>query len=340
MSKPRPNLFLRATSELSQDAFLCWLLDWADQAHAEADPKLHEVARDFVGALFRAAGIDAPRGKYTVDAELQVEHADIVAEIGDEHLLVIEDKVHAGEHGPQLAEYRKRFAANASGRTLVLVYLKTGDQACYASVTGQGWAVFSRADLLEILRRGRGTVTNAIFIDFLDHVEEIESGVLRYRSVRPSDWAPRDPAYRGFYMELMRRLGTGKWNFVNNPARGFYGFWWGFWAIDGGQIYLQLQESKLVVRVKVDDEKRQAAIRDSWIELLAGSSAAPKVEFRRPSRRGTGKTMAVAVLQADYRKVDAQNFLDLEATTQYLQALAQRVEALARSASDASEKMS
>jgi hypothetical protein len=35
-----PNLFHYATSELSQDAFICWLLDWANPDNKEKDEAL------------------------------------------------------------------------------------------------------------------------------------------------------------------------------------------------------------------------------------------------------------------------------------------------------------
>ena len=37
----RPNLFKFATSELSQDAFICWLLSSASPENKEEDAKLH-----------------------------------------------------------------------------------------------------------------------------------------------------------------------------------------------------------------------------------------------------------------------------------------------------------
>lgn len=39
-----PNLFDIATSELSQDAFITWLLRWASPEFAQADAALHDRA--------------------------------------------------------------------------------------------------------------------------------------------------------------------------------------------------------------------------------------------------------------------------------------------------------
>ena len=44
----KPNLFNYATSELSQDAFLLWLLEWANPSNSEYDPELHLTAKVFL----------------------------------------------------------------------------------------------------------------------------------------------------------------------------------------------------------------------------------------------------------------------------------------------------
>ena len=48
----QPNLFSFATSELSQDAFLCWFLSWADSKYEKLDASLHHCARGFISAIF------------------------------------------------------------------------------------------------------------------------------------------------------------------------------------------------------------------------------------------------------------------------------------------------
>ena len=44
-----PNLFDFATSELSQDAFICWLVSWVG---CDTDPQLSQYAREFIAMLF------------------------------------------------------------------------------------------------------------------------------------------------------------------------------------------------------------------------------------------------------------------------------------------------
>ena len=44
----KPNIFDIATKELNQDAFITWLLQFADIKYQSADPKLNEYGKIFV----------------------------------------------------------------------------------------------------------------------------------------------------------------------------------------------------------------------------------------------------------------------------------------------------
>lgn len=128
-----PNLFDWATSELSQDAFLCWLV-----AHAGYPERagLHAVARAFIAWLWNRAHPDAPCeaadvALHTPPAKQQA-HTDVffVARIRDRLVpFLIEDKVHTSHHHNQTERYAKWLAKQ--GEKLgaaddVKVYFKTG----------------------------------------------------------------------------------------------------------------------------------------------------------------------------------------------------------------------
>ena len=64
-----PNLFHFATSELSQDAVLCWLLSWADKKHKESH--LHDVAKDILCLIYRRAKVEVPVDFSIIDIRKQ-----------------------------------------------------------------------------------------------------------------------------------------------------------------------------------------------------------------------------------------------------------------------------
>ena len=141
-----PNIFRFATSELSQDAMIAWLMECA---RAES-PALREVGRSFFRFLLdrpleadnrieRAViGPDAEPRRYdgsgTVsgvsEVETQWQRVDVYARAEIDGKLVsfvIEDKTHTREHGGQLKRYRDAIHHDDIEEDyLKLIYLKTG----------------------------------------------------------------------------------------------------------------------------------------------------------------------------------------------------------------------
>lgn len=332
---PPPNLFDFATSELSQDAFLCWLIAWADPSLADADATLHRTGRALLSQLLAKHGLELPgsgsaasaTSAASVKVSRQFEHIDVLATIGETIVLAIEDKTDTVNHSQQLDRYRDVVEEYFPDRQHALIYLKTGDQSSYRAVEAKGWRVFDRTDLLAILRPARPQTTNAILVDFLDHLEGIERQVRAFATAPPSDWDAM--AWKGFFGALRDEL-DGTWAYVPNPTGGFMGFWWGFNEIAGGELYLQLEQDKLVVKVAVDDRARRREIRDAWVtRALAELSS---MGFERPARLGHGTYMTVAVLDADYRHHE-NGRLDLERTLAQLRQATCEVARLARAQS-------
>lgn len=130
---PTPNLFAWATSELSQDAFLCWLV-----AHAGETERtdLQRVARAFIAwlwnrshpeALCEAADVALLRAPSKQEAHTDVFFAARIR--GAVVLFLVEDKVRTSHHHGQLQRYAKwldaqRLAQGAAAD--VKVYFKTG----------------------------------------------------------------------------------------------------------------------------------------------------------------------------------------------------------------------
>ena len=314
MTTRGPNLFDHATSELSQDAALCWCIAWADSRYAAADPAMHAIGRDLVASMYNTAKAEAPGGDYSVVIKRQLEHVDIVAEIGANHLLVIEDKVHSAEHSNQLNAYALALAAEYPQRQRVFIFLKTGDQSSYRGVQADRWTTFLRHELLAVLRRGDGC-RNAIYLDFLAMIEGREAAVQRFRTTPVSEWGDGDPAYIGLFLQLQILLGDGDWRYVPNPSGGFLGFWWNNEGIEGGEIYLQLEEDALVAKIWAETPERRGELRERWFRRVAESVPG----FTRPKRFGNGEYMTVAT-HGDYRIKGPDGRLDLEATVRALQA--------------------
>ena len=122
----RPNIFSFATSELSQDAFICWLIRLADESYKDSNNELHELGLKFVNLL---TGISEDE-IHKVTVGRQWENIDIWVEINDNVILIIEDKTETSIHDDQLNRYKENVKSEYKGmrNEQYFVYIKTGNE--------------------------------------------------------------------------------------------------------------------------------------------------------------------------------------------------------------------
>ena len=126
-----PNLFDYATSELSQDAFLCYMLAFGKEKFKTDFPQEYALAHKFL----EKCGLDINEEILSVGK--QVDNIDVLI-ITDKHILIIEDKTYTNEHDDQIVRYvqnmRKSDDKFFSDKKIKVCYLKTGDYVrCYSS---------------------------------------------------------------------------------------------------------------------------------------------------------------------------------------------------------------
>src|SRR5690625_1125203 len=131
----KPNLFSYATSELSQDTFLCWLfehlaLQTNDIAYSIAERLLQKIvsrARKMKPDFQLENLLD-----YSLKIERQVHHIDVLLRFqsqddSEKVYIMIEDKTDSGESRKnQLEHYQKKLRVNASTDFVIPVLFKTG----------------------------------------------------------------------------------------------------------------------------------------------------------------------------------------------------------------------
>lgn len=311
-----PNLFRHAPSELSQDAFLCWLLEWADKSNEAANPALHRIARQFVQELWTCGRPGETLQNFsTVTVERQVDRVDIVVKIDDKSLIAIEDKVHSGEHDNQLVRYREAIEARKPSSTIALVYLKTGDESRYAAAESAGYGVYPRAKLLQLLDQGRKEgVTSDIYCDYNSHLQRLEDEVRAYETTPVAKWAKGEPCWIGFFQQLQGHLDRAEWGAINNPQ----GLSWGLWWKGTGDLYLMLLEAELLFKVTVKEPAERAERWQSAHEAIKKAADELHLPVHRPARRRLGADMTVAILEGDYRAADSNGVICVEGTLKNL----------------------
>ena len=155
----RPNLFDYATSELSQDAFLLWLMEWGKSCYKDEDSALHAIAQRFIRRLLNKAN------EFKIsDIQLfkQQKHIDVLAIINNQYAIIIEDKTDTREHDRQISAYTQEVQKQYPDLSLTCVYYKSGNE-CKQSIRNMNTAykknhpdaadilVLSRKEMIDIL---------------------------------------------------------------------------------------------------------------------------------------------------------------------------------------------
>jgi hypothetical protein len=289
----KPNLFTLATKELSQDAFIAWLLQWANPGCRNYNRELQAVAESFLRELISLQS-EAPDSIDRVEAGRQWENIDVWAEVNNSHLVIIEDKVGTGQHSDQLLRYRATGEkwCQEQGRKLVCVYIKTHSDSALnlQNVERQGFAVLSRKHLLEVLNAHE--VQSDIYMDFRDRLRELERLESCFDKKMISDWNGTD--WKGLYQAIEQRRSVVNWGYVNNPAGGFWNLVLNWFDHEGVCPYMQIEQGNLCFKVgEVYESHRD--VRGQFHNLLMSASL-PDMGLQRPGRFGSGTYMTVAVV--------------------------------------------
>lgn len=309
----KPNLFKWATSELTQDAFICWLIEWAKPESKEE--QLSQIALKLVEEIsdIKASEIEK------LEVKRQYKNIDILVVINDKKAILIEDKVHTKNHGNQLVRYAELLEEEFERDNISLVYFKTGDQSNYRKVKERGYRTYKRNDFLRLLKSGKEKgIENDIFLDFLVYLENIDASVNSYQNLPLKNW--HWDSWKGFYIELQKRLGQGDWDYVPQKNGGFLGFWWNWNYLNfeetGFDYYLQLEHNKFCFKISPYDVNRNYEIRNFYRNILFPKASQAGIKIRRNGRclKGKTKTMTVAKLDYPYIKTDKNGLIDMEAT--------------------------
>lgn len=318
--KKIPNIFDYATSELSQDAFLTWLIQWADKDYQKTDYFLYYCAISFVQELL---GKDEYYKIDTVEAGRQWNNIDVWALVNNKYFIVVEDKKGTKEHSNQLNRYSKiaKKHFENSNIEIKLIYFKMEEQGQYNEIENAGFSIFKRCKMLQILKKyiksAKETDINNILFDYYKNLDNLNKQINSYLTKPIKDW--HWYSWQGFYSTLQKHIG-GDWNYIANRSGGFLGFWWNhkFSSKNDKEFhfYLQLEQDKLVFKLIVDKQEERREIRDLYRSFLYKKADELNIGITQFGR--IGKHMGVAKLNSEYRILNKNGLLDIKKTVENL----------------------
>ena len=262
-----PNLYSFATKELDQDATLAYILAWAKPAYRESHPRLHRLGTDMLHALLASKiGEAAVPTVTSLDVETQSDRVDVLARINDETgnglVLLVEDKLGTDEHSNQIARYIETESKRYPGRKIIPVYVKTGNVSRRNLPPKDECGRFLRRDLLDVL--GRFPDTGDTIVDnFRAHLQVWENETISYRDEPVSKWDDKGRCYEGFYTELENRMAKEPkwknpgWEYTNNPAGGFYCFYF-------AEITIALKPYEVTMYLQIEGATRLTVRLGEW----------------------------------------------------------------------------
>ncbi len=311
----RPNLFSYATSELSQDAFICWLLSWASPKHKDVDKGLHKCAVYFINALFEKHSKEAPEKFEKIEIFKQDYNIDVLCIVNGNYAILIEDKTGTTNHSNQLVRYLEEIKKRSYEEENILpIYFKTEDQGNYTDVLKKGYKLFLREDFLSVLNSYAGK--DSILIDYRDYLQSISDQVESYKSLPIKKW--KWYSWVGFYIRLQKEFDSGNWGHISNPKGGFLGFWWHFQGDENCKQYLQLEQNKLCFKIRVNKLSERSNLRSKWHKIIKakGSESDSGLNLVKPSRFGNGRYMTVCIYDGEYREYRHDRTIDIGKTIQ------------------------
>lgn len=178
----RPNLFQFATSELSQDAFICWLISWTKHPEEQA---LHQCAKSFIAFLYNLKHGEGSATSEDVSELItlkkQYQKIDVYFQAIIKHKrisFIIEDKVFTSHHSKQLERYLKVVKDDSIEEDeIIAIYFKTGylyewdyQVEKVDEYTKERYYILSYQNLFPFLRSH--SVPNPLYQDYCRYIEE------------------------------------------------------------------------------------------------------------------------------------------------------------------------
>lgn len=229
------NLFNYATSELSQDAFLCWLLSYAqEKKYSGDDAKLKKCAQSLIKVFL--LGQKSIFEKDLIEEDLivkknekQWKYIDVLVTLESDKKIIIEDKTYTTDHDNQLERYKDEFTNEAD--SVYGVYYKTG--FCCETIINdmyKGYYFFNLERIKEFFEK-YDDIDNAIFNNYRDFIMEYHKERNNFIGLPVSKWTPT--MIQGFYDNLVKKIklkgkltdGHCGYGYVPNKSGGFYGLW-------------------------------------------------------------------------------------------------------------------
>lgn len=179
------NLFKFATKELSQDALLCWLINWIN--FKEENEELYNKAKKLLNYILEGAKCEINIDEYKISIFQQRYNIDILLllEKNDKkYAIIIEDKKFTTENNNQIKKYREKVKdkCKLQNDEIITVYYKPYEEL-FDIVSDV------KLDREYMLREiFNDNIQNPIYLDYKEYLEKIQKVYEDMENIKLSEW--------------------------------------------------------------------------------------------------------------------------------------------------------
>lgn len=248
------NLFNWATGELSQDAFICWLMSYA-MKDSQKDDALKACAQEFLRLTVpqlkdKDISVNKIECQVAVKNDVKRGSIDILLTVNNIYKIIIEDKTYTSEHDNQLQFYKDAITAKYPEYIVAGIYYKTGFQSDYTEVKREEYCQFGLAKIVALLKNYVDNTDNMIFKNYYEYLNDLQekSGQFKTLPLKDWDWQQAFGFFSCLKTQLALKFDNGKpkldvkkseeqesilekygfeadFDYVYNQSGGFYAMW-------------------------------------------------------------------------------------------------------------------
>lgn len=180
------NIFKFATKELSQDAFICWLINWIN--YKQDNQQLYNKAQKILKHILECKEYEENLENFDIEIIKQYKSIDVLVLLkeknkGDiKYAIIIEDKTFTTEHDKQIKRYKDTIQKNFRNANIITVYYKIYEEPKKINAD----VIINREYMLKNILNE--TIKSDIYTDyknFLNWIEEIHNN---YKGLKIKDW--------------------------------------------------------------------------------------------------------------------------------------------------------
>lgn len=321
-----PNLFNFATSELSQDAMICYMLQWAEKENKDLDNEAYTIGTKLLDAFFgKNKQVEKPRVYDSVKVLKQYKNIDVLCIVNNEYYIIVEDKTNTSHHSNQLENYFNKINKEdgVEAENILCIYYKSGEEYDLSQLSGETqeglkweYKLFSKEDILDVLNLD---LKNQIFVEYKNFIKN-EQNISSYQDLEVSKWETnswisfiRDLKDKGGIDDLGKNITHGR-----GANKGIY-FRYITVPSDKVAFYLRIAFENAQLQFKLENEGCDLltkSLGDKYYNLLEKNQT-DNIKIKKSKYKASQKNMTIATLENGFL-IKENDYINFEKTKEFI----------------------